>query len=221
MPAIKGKPISSNWRQKRIDAYVSLARERKKASSRSDERYPASQRMYDKLQSSTGRMNHRKRKGIVEPVYGWIKEILGFRRFSLKGVEKVTSEWDLVCLATNLKRRHACLPGSRREKGHRTAGSAQYRKPPLNSGQPPLPTGITFGTNECGFTRFLPRRLLGDTSSIVEQVSLPSFREKGISPFSRPGESRRSIRTYRAKTSGSVGPVWFHWPDRRKHSADW
>ncbi|MDA2939093.1 IS1182 family transposase, partial [Acidobacteria bacterium AH-259-A15] len=103
----KGETNLEQLEQKGIDAYVSLARERKKPSSRPDERYPASQRMYDKLQSSTGRMNYRKRKGIVEPVYGWIKEILGFRRFSLRAVEKVTPEWDLVCCATNLKRLHA------------------------------------------------------------------------------------------------------------------
>ena len=103
----KGETNFEQLEHKGIDAYVSLARERKKPSSRPDERYPASQRMYDKLQSSTGRMTYRKRKGIVEPVYGWIKEILGFRRFSLRGTEKVTPEWDLVCCATNLKRLHA------------------------------------------------------------------------------------------------------------------
>ncbi len=103
----KGETNFEQLEHKGIDAYVSLAREKKKASSRPDERYPASQRMYDKLQSSTGQMTYRKRKGIVEPVYGWIKEILGFRRFSLRGTEKVTPEWDLVCCATNLKRLHA------------------------------------------------------------------------------------------------------------------
>jgi len=103
----KGESNFEQLEHQGIDAYVSLARERKKPSSRPDERYPASQRMYDKLQSSTGRMTYRKRKGIVEPVYGWIKEILGFRRFSLRGTEKVTPEWDLVCCATNLKRLHA------------------------------------------------------------------------------------------------------------------
>ena len=103
----KGETNFEQLEHKGIDAYISLARERKKPSSRPDERYPASQRMYDKLQSSTGRMTYRKRKGIVEPVYGWIKEVLGFRRFSLRGTEKVTPEWDLVCCATNLKRLHA------------------------------------------------------------------------------------------------------------------
>ena len=43
-------------------------------------------------------------KAIVEPVAGWIKEILGFRRFSLRGLERVQGEWNLVCAAVNLKR---------------------------------------------------------------------------------------------------------------------
>lgn len=37
---------------------------------------------------------------------GWIKNVLGFREFSFRGVEKVSAEWDLVCLAVNLKRMH-------------------------------------------------------------------------------------------------------------------
>ena len=45
-----------------------------------------------------------KRKHVVEPPYGWIKRCLGFRAFSLRGIEKVRGEWSLVCLALNLKR---------------------------------------------------------------------------------------------------------------------
>ena len=42
----------------------------------------------------------------VEPVIGWIKVVLGFRRFSLRGMAKARGEWNLVCLAVNLKRWH-------------------------------------------------------------------------------------------------------------------
>ena len=45
-----------------------------------------------------------KRKWLSEAPNGWIKEILGFRRFSFRGLEKVRAEWDLVCLALNAKR---------------------------------------------------------------------------------------------------------------------
>ena len=40
---------------------------------------------------------------------GWIKHVLGFRRFSLRGLAKVRCEWDLVCLALNVKRLHVLM----------------------------------------------------------------------------------------------------------------
>ena len=49
---------------------------------------------------------YRRRKAIVEPVIGWIKEVLGFRRFRVRGEAKARGEWNLVCLAVNLKRLH-------------------------------------------------------------------------------------------------------------------
>jgi hypothetical protein len=42
-------------------------------------------------------------------VFGWIKHVLGFKRFSLRGLHKVTAEWNLVCLAVNLKRMHVLM----------------------------------------------------------------------------------------------------------------
>ncbi len=47
---------------------------------------------------------YRKRQHTVEPVFGIIKEMLGFRRFSLRGKENIDNEWGLVCLSYNLKR---------------------------------------------------------------------------------------------------------------------
>jgi len=60
------------------------------------------QRMARKLRTIKGRMTYSKRKEIVEPVFGQIKEIRGFRRFSLRGLSNVTAEWDLICLTHNL-----------------------------------------------------------------------------------------------------------------------
>ena len=51
------------------------------------------------------------RKCTVEPVIGIIKEILGFRQFSLRGKSAAAGEWCLVCLAFNLKRLHTLLQG--------------------------------------------------------------------------------------------------------------
>ena len=46
---------------------------------------------------------------LSEAPHGWIKHVLGFRRFSLRGLAKVRGEWDLVCLALNAKRLHALI----------------------------------------------------------------------------------------------------------------
>jgi len=62
------------------------------------------ERMKHKLKSKEGKEIYKKRKQTVEPVFGIIKEVLGFRRFSLRGEYKTDNEWSLVCAAYNLKR---------------------------------------------------------------------------------------------------------------------
>jgi transposase len=70
------------------------------------------QRMQHKLRTEAGRAIYRRRKVIVEPVFGQIKEQRGFRRFSLRGLEKVRAEWKLVCAVANLLKlfRHVGTP---------------------------------------------------------------------------------------------------------------
>ncbi len=63
-------------------------------------------KMAYKLQTEIGQAIYRLRKCTVEPVIGIIKEILGFRQFSLRGLAAAAGEWCLVCLAFNLKRLH-------------------------------------------------------------------------------------------------------------------
>jgi transposase len=60
------------------------------------------QRMARKLKTIKGRKIYSRRKHIVEPVFGQIKEVRGFRRFSFRGLKKVKAEWDLICLTHNL-----------------------------------------------------------------------------------------------------------------------
>ena len=60
--------------------------------------------MAERMTSDEGQRHYRRRKAIVEPPNGWIKSVLGFRQFSLRGLEKVKAEWNLVCLAINLRR---------------------------------------------------------------------------------------------------------------------
>jgi hypothetical protein len=63
-------------------------------------------KMAYKLRTQIGQAIYRLRKCTVEPVIGIIKAVLGFRQFSLHGLDPVSCEWDLVCLAFNLKRLH-------------------------------------------------------------------------------------------------------------------
>ena len=64
----------------------------------------AVEKMAQKLKSQEGKEIYKKRKQTVEPVFGIIKEVLGFRRFSLRGEAQTDAEWSLVCSAYNLKR---------------------------------------------------------------------------------------------------------------------
>jgi transposase len=66
-------------------------------------------KMAYKLQTEIGHAIYRLRKMTVEPVIGLIKEVLGFRQFSLRGLRAAAGEWCLVCLAFNLKRLHVLM----------------------------------------------------------------------------------------------------------------
>lgn len=66
----------------------------------------AKEKMAYKLSTEIGKVIYRLRKSTVEPVIGIIKEVMGFRQFSLRGLLAVAGEWTLVCLAYNLKRLH-------------------------------------------------------------------------------------------------------------------
>lgn len=62
----------------------------------------AKERMAAKVRTPKGKALYSRRKVIVEPVFGQIKEARGFRRFSLRGLKKIRGEWSLVCLTHNL-----------------------------------------------------------------------------------------------------------------------
>ena len=87
-----------------IEGYVALGREGKKRSAVDPKKLPATDRMRKKLETPRGRARYARRKWLSEAPNGWIKEVLGFRRFSFRGLKKVRAEWDLVCLAVNIKR---------------------------------------------------------------------------------------------------------------------
>jgi transposase len=75
----------------------------------------AKQRMARKLRTKKGKTTYAKRKGIIEPIFGQLKQVLGFRQFSLRGLASMRGEWRLMCTVHNLLKlwRHevAAVPG--------------------------------------------------------------------------------------------------------------
>lgn len=67
--------------------------------------------MKHRLKTAVGKAQYKLRQQTVEPVFGIIKSVLGFRQFHLRGLKKVGLEWQLVCLAYNLKRLHRLVGG--------------------------------------------------------------------------------------------------------------
>ena len=83
-----------------------------------------------KLRTPAGRARYLRRQASVEPVFGIIKKVIGFEQFSLRGLQKVTLEWNLVCTAYNLKRLHKLLkPAEQKPK----AAKANKPTPPTLS----------------------------------------------------------------------------------------
>jgi len=103
--------------QDEVDVYVAVSRQENHSQRQYDYRpalvtdKPAKvikdQRLLDmreKLRTDAGRRLYAKRKQTVEPVFGIIKHVMGFRQFLLRGLAKVSGEWELVRLAYNIKR---------------------------------------------------------------------------------------------------------------------
>ena len=75
---------------------------------------PPKQKMAHKLRSQKGRATYSQRKGMIEPVFGQIKAVRGFRQFLMRGIKKMRNEWTRVCLTHNLlKLRRAKLTSTR------------------------------------------------------------------------------------------------------------
>ena len=68
-------------------------------------------RMRRKLQTQVGAAIYSRRKTVVEPVFGQIKEARGFRRFLLRGLGKVQGEWAMICLTHNILKLHRLCYG--------------------------------------------------------------------------------------------------------------
>ena len=82
LPSIRGRP------PKNLDAKAKMSR---------------------KLRTKSGRAVYSKRKAIVEPVFGQCKEGRGFRRFLMRGLDKIKGEWSLICTSHNLLKLHKAM----------------------------------------------------------------------------------------------------------------
>jgi IS5 family transposase len=83
---------------------VALGREGKQQLRVDAQRRPHTAAMAAKFEQIETQQAYRRRKWLSEPPNGWVKNVLGFRQFSLRGLAKVQAEWRLVCTALNLRR---------------------------------------------------------------------------------------------------------------------
>lgn len=92
--------------RRRIEAYIATGRHKHGSKSATTKKTAAPgsliARMSTRLKRAGHRSRYRLRKQIVEPVFGQVKQARGFRQFLLRGIEKVTAEWALICTAHNL-----------------------------------------------------------------------------------------------------------------------
>jgi len=97
-----------------FEPYMATGRQKHHAheAEASDAPATAQERMAAKVRTPDGKALYARRKVIVEPVFGQIKEVRGFRRFLLRGLAKIRGEWRLVCLTHNLLKlwRYGCAP---------------------------------------------------------------------------------------------------------------
>jgi transposase len=99
---------AADLKQRGIDPYLATERlkHHEKIAAAPRGRIPkglsAKQRMARKLRTKTGRAMYAKRKGMIEPIFGQLKQVLGFRQFSMRGLASMRGEWRLMATVHNL-----------------------------------------------------------------------------------------------------------------------
>jgi hypothetical protein len=102
------EPNAAALGQRGIDPYLATERlkHHEKVASAPRGRIPkdlsAKQRMARKLRTKKGREMYAKRKGMIEPIFGQLKQVLGFRQFSMRGLSSMRGEWRLMATVHNL-----------------------------------------------------------------------------------------------------------------------
>src|SRR4051812_29322481 len=99
---------ATDLKQRGIDPYLATERlkHNEKVASAPRGRVPeglsAKQRMARKLRTKPGRSMYARRKGMIEPIFGQLKQVLGFRQFSMRGLASMRGEWRLMATVHNL-----------------------------------------------------------------------------------------------------------------------
>ncbi len=96
---LEGEQIDPHIATERLKHYVKIPLVPK---GRPPKELTVKQRMARKLRTKKGRETYAKRKGMIEPIFGQIKHVRGFRQFLLRGMENMRGEWRLVCMTHNL-----------------------------------------------------------------------------------------------------------------------
>lgn len=94
----------------RTDLVIAIGREGKPHRPINEANLPLTSGMVAKMKTPEARQAYRRRKWLAEPPNGWIKSVLGFRQFSLRGLHRVQAEWKLVCMSLNLRRMATMRP---------------------------------------------------------------------------------------------------------------
>jgi transposase len=100
----RSEAMFEQLREHPSELIVALGRDGKNDVAVDPNKRPLCAAMAEKFKSTMTQAAYRKRKWISEPPNAWVKSVLGFRQFSMRGLAKVQAEWKLVCAALNLRR---------------------------------------------------------------------------------------------------------------------
>ncbi len=89
---------------------VALGRQGKKQLAIDPNKRPHTGAMAEKFPTEQTQLDYWRRKWLAEPPNGWVKNVLGFRQFSMRGIQKARAHWRLVCAVLNQRRMATLMP---------------------------------------------------------------------------------------------------------------
>jgi hypothetical protein len=107
----RSEAVFEALREHPAELIVALGREGKNEVRINALKRPLTAAMAEKFKTPEAQEAYRRRKWLSEPPNGWVKNVLGFRQFSLRGLDQAQAEWKLVCAALNLRRMAQLVPG--------------------------------------------------------------------------------------------------------------